>query len=88
MVKKMNKKEFIKDLSNELNYSEDKCIIINDILESNFFVSKKSKEPIIEELISKLNIENQEANHIYDVAIRLIKEKVKDSLKHPFRNKG
>ena len=86
MVMKMNKKRFIEELSKELNYSENKCIIINEILESNFVISKKSKEAIINELISKLEIESDEANRIYDISVKLIKEEVKDKIKHPFKN--
>ena len=86
MVMKMNKQKFIEELSKKLNYSEDKCIIVNDILESNFVISKKSKDVIINELISKLQIASDEANNIYDVSVNLIKEEVKDKLKHPFQN--
>ena len=87
MVMQMNKKYFIDKLSKELSYSEDKCIVINEILESNFIISKKSKEPIINELMLKLEIDIEEANHIYDVAVKIIKEEIKDKLKHPFKNK-
>ena len=48
MVMKMNKKEFIKALSEKMNYSEEKCLVINEILESNFFISKKSKDKIMD----------------------------------------
>jgi len=44
MVMKMNKKEFIEELQNELKCEENKAIIINNTLEENFFLSKKSKE--------------------------------------------
>ncbi len=43
----MNKKEFISELSKRLSYPKEKCFTINDILESNFFVSKKNKDKII-----------------------------------------
>ena len=85
---KMNKSEFIKKLSEQLKLSEEKCILINDILESNFVISKKSKDIIMEELISKLDVSSDEANHIYEVCVQCIKEEVKNSLKHPFKNKN
>ncbi len=44
----MNKKEFIDELSKRLSYPKEKCIMINDILESNFFISKKNKDKVIE----------------------------------------
>ena len=33
MVMKLNKTEFIKELENKLYYSEEKCIMINEVLE-------------------------------------------------------
>jgi len=86
MVMKMNKTEFINELSKELSYSKDKCIIINQILESNFFISKKSKDKIIEELIQTLNINYEEAIKIYDTALTIIKNEIKNKLKHPFKS--
>lgn len=83
----MNKREFIKELAKVLNYSEDKCIIINDVLESNFFISKKSKSKIIEELILKLNVCDDEALRIYDISVSIVRREIKDKLKHPFRGK-
>lgn len=86
MVMKTNKKEFILKLEKELNYPEDKCIIINDILESNFFISKKNKDKIIKELVTKLNIENEKATDIYNIAVKIINDEIKNKLKHPFKS--
>lgn len=83
----MNKKEFIEKLSKELNYSIDKCVIVNEILEENFFISKKSKDSIINQLIMKLDIDIEEANNIYDIAVKITKEEIKNKLKHPFKSK-
>ncbi len=87
MVMKMNKREFINELSVTLSYSDDKCIIINDILENNFFISKKNKDKIIGEFIQKLNVNNEEAIKIYDIAVKIVKDEVKNKLKHPFKSK-
>ncbi len=84
MEKKMNKTEFIKQLSNNLSYSEDKCAIINDILESNFFISKKSKNKIIDDFVEKLKIDNKEASYIYEVSTKIVNDEIKYKLKHPF----
>ena len=73
MVYLMNKKELITTLSHELNYEENKCKIICDILENINFFNKKNKEKIIEELINKLNINNIEANKIYNISLKIIK---------------
>lgn len=84
----MNKRQFIIALSKRLSYPKEKCIIINDILENNFFISKKSKDKIIREFIQTLNINIKEAIRIYDIAIKIIKDEIKDKLKHPFRNQN
>lgn len=86
MVMKMNKKIFIEELSKKLNYEEEKCIVINDILENNFFISKSAKDKIVNELEEKLNISFEEASNIYEVATSIIKEEVKEKIKHPFKN--
>lgn len=82
----MNKHEFINELSKELNYEEEKCIIINDILEKNFFISRKNKDKIVSELVLKLNIDLDEANRIYEISISIITKQIKDKIKHPFKN--
>lgn len=87
MVMKMNKQDFLNQLSIELSYSQDKCLIINEILENNFFISKKNKDKIIEEFMQILNVDNEEATHIYNTAIKIIQDEVKNNLKHPFRSK-
>jgi len=84
----MNKSEFIKKLSHELSYTIDECTIINDILESNFFISKKSKDKIINDLIQKLSITEREAKNIYDTSISIVKDEIKNKMKHPFKNQA
>lgn len=44
MVIQMNKKGFILKLKEKLNYDEEKCIKINEILEDTFLIGKKNKE--------------------------------------------
>ena len=77
----MNKNEFIEELLQRLNYSKEEVSKINNILEKNFFISKKSKDKIITELMSTLNISIKEANRIYDTARSLLKEEVDKNLK-------
>ncbi len=88
MVMEMNKKEFVNELSSKLSYPQNKCIIINDILESNFFISKRNKDIIIKELIFKLNISLEESQRIYDTAIGIVVSEVKNKLKHPFTSRN
>ena len=51
MVMKMNKTEFIKVLSERLNVDEEYARKINDILEDNFFIGKKNKTKLVNDLI-------------------------------------
>ena len=87
MVMKVNKTEFIEELQNRLNYGEEKCIIINNILEDNFLIGKKNKEIMINGFIAKLDITDIEANNIYETAMNILSKGIKDKLKHPFRSR-
>ena len=51
----MNKREFIKELSEITNLTEDKCAVINDILEDTFIIGKNSKEKILAKKVRKLS---------------------------------
>ena len=83
---KMNKTGLINELSKQLSYSKEKCLMINDILESNFFISKRNKDKIVDEFIQKLKVSSEEAMKIYDTAVKIIKDEVKNKLKNPFKN--
>lgn len=87
MVISMNKTEFIKELSDRLSYNEEECTIINNILEENFFISKKNKDKIISEIVLKLDIDIDEATRIYELSKKIINENIKDKMKHPFKGK-
>lgn len=80
----MNKRGFIKKLSERLNYTEDTCIIINDILENNFFISRKNRDKIIQELVSRLDVSEVEAANIYETAKTILNNEIKRKIKHPF----
>lgn len=86
MVIAMNKEEFIKELQNRINYSESDCLIINDILERHFFISKKHKDIIIKELCNTFKINEEEAEHIYITCKDILNEEIKYKIKHPFGN--
>lgn len=85
MVMKMNKTDFIKELSNKLGYNEEKCLQINNIIEDTFLIGKNNKEKMINDLKSKLNITEDEANKIYETAMNIISLEIKNKLKHPFK---
>ncbi len=87
MEKQMNKAGLIKELTKQLKYSENECTIITNVLEENFIFSKKSKDKIIDNFVKKLDIEEDEANHIYEVSMSIINNEIKYRIKHPFKSK-
>ena len=46
----MNKSEFIKELSKQTKYDEEKCTLINSIIEDTFIIGKKNKEKMKEKM--------------------------------------
>ena len=80
----MNKKEVIKKLGEVTNLSEEKCTIINDILEEHFIIGKNNKEKIISDISEKLETTREESENIYELAMSIIGSGIKDKLKHPF----
>ena len=85
MVKKMNKKGFIEKIKKELNIDENKANIINNIIETNNIFGKKSKDKIINDFMGQLNIDDIKANEIYEKVMEIIKNAIKEKIKHPFR---
>lgn len=87
MVKKMNKTGFVDELAKQLKYSKAKCEVINEILENNFFISRQSKDKIITELKQRLEIDEKEADKVYNTAVEIINDEIRYKLRHPFRSK-
>ena len=82
----MNREKFIERLSNQADLTKEKAILVNDILENNFFISKRYKDKIISEIVLNLNININEATKIYEIAKAIIGSEIKNKLKHPFGN--
>ncbi len=82
----MNKNEFIKELEKVTGLDNNKCTIINNILESHFIIGRKNKEKIISDITSQLSVSNEEAENIYESAMSIIGNGIKDKLKHPFKS--
>lgn len=82
----MNKTELINTLSKELKYNIKDCKIICNTLEENFFLSKKNKNKIINELKINLKVDDKEADNIYEKSISIIKNEIKNKIKHPFKS--
>lgn len=80
----MNKEKFVKELENITGLDNGKCTIINNILESHFILGKKNKEKMISDIIEQLAVTNEEAEKIYESAMTILSDGIKDKLKHPF----
>ena len=86
MVITMNKKEFLNELSKQTDLNKNKAILVNDILEKHFFISKKNKDKIISELVIKLDISLDKATEIYNVSKKIVSNEIINKLKHPFKD--
>lgn len=82
----MNKEEFIKELENVTGLDNNKCTIINSILENHFIIGKNNKEKIINDIMLQLQMTNENAEEIYESAMSIIGTGIKDKLKHPFKS--
>lgn len=82
----MNKNSFIKELSKQTGYNEEKCILINDVIENHFIFGRKNKDKIIQDLQVKASLSEDDAENIYDISIKIITGEIKNKLKHPFKN--
>lgn len=82
----MNKNGFIKELSKQTGYDEEKCILINNVIENYYIFSKKNKEKIIQDLKIKTSLSEDDAENVYDIAIKIITGEIKNKLKYPFKN--
>ena len=82
----MNKSEFIKELSKQTGYDEEKCIVINSIVEDTFIIGKKNKDKMIEKFEDQTSLDENEANKLYETVISIIGSELKNKLKHPFKS--
>ena len=84
----MNKTGFIKELSKETGYDEQKCILINDIIENYFIFGRKNKERIIKDLQVKAGLSEDDSENVYDISMKIITGEIKNKLKHPFKSQN
>ncbi len=82
----MNKSKFIKKLSEETGYNKEKCILINNVLENYFIFGRKNKENIIQDLETKVNLSEDDAENVYDISMKIITVEIKDKLRYPFKS--
>lgn len=82
----MNKTKFIQTLKEKLNIDEAKANIINNIIESNNIFGKKNKDKIINDFVEQLDINKEKAENIYETSMEIIKNTIKNRIKHPFKS--
>lgn len=86
MKKNMNKSALVEEVMKQTNLNEEESIIIVNIFEDNFNIIKDNRELIINGIVEKLNISNEDANNIYDITLNIIKTEIKRKITHPFGN--
>ncbi len=57
----MNKEKFIKELGKVTGLDNNKCTIINSILENHFIIGKNNKEKIINDITLQLQMTHEQA---------------------------
>lgn len=80
----MHKTEFITELTNKANITEEQAIQVNDIVESHPIIGRNAKLAVISDISEKLGVDVQTAENISDAASSLIAGAIKDKLLHPF----
>lgn len=84
----MNKNGFIKELSKQTGYDEEKCILINNVIENYLIFGRKNKDKIIRDLQVKTSLSEDDSENVYDIVIKIITGEIKNKLKHPFKSKN
>lgn len=82
----MNKKDVILKLKEKLNFDEDTCNKINDVVEEHFIIGKNNKEKMLNGFMEKLNISKEEADKIYNAVMDVFAGGLKDKILHPFKD--
>ena len=76
----------IEELVKQTGYSKEKCSIINDSLEDNFLFGKSNKTKTINALMNNLSCDQDEAERLYEITMSIIKQAIKNKIKHPFKS--
>ena len=83
----MNKEGFITELSKITGLDENKCTIINSILEDSSLIGKASKDKIIKALKEKLKLSDKQAEEVYEKAMSLVTKTVTKKITDMFKKK-
>ena len=69
-------------------YDEEKCILINNVIENYFIFGRKNKDKIIKDLQIKASLNEDDSENVYDISMKIITGEIKNKLKHPFKNQN
>jgi len=76
----MNKNGFIKELSKQTGYDEQKCILINNVIENYFIFGRKNKDKIIRDLQVKASLSEDDSENVYDISMKIITREIKNKM--------
>ena len=79
----MNKSDLVNTLTKETTYDETTCEVINDIIEGHLIIGKNNKRKIKREITERLQVDNTEADNIYNKVMEILTREIKNKLKHP-----
>lgn len=83
----MNKTIFLEKLGKETGYDENKCKIVNEVIESHLIIGKNNKEKILNDFTNKIDINREEADCLYNKCINILGNEFKKKIRHPFKSK-
>lgn len=78
------KEELIAKLEKETGLEHAQAVMFNSILEDHFILGRKNKEKIVADIEAQLKVEADKAETLYETAMSIIGEGIKDKIKHPF----
>ena len=81
----MNNAKFNEILTEQTNYTNEQISIIDEIIGEHFIVGRKNKDLMIKDFVEKLNIDEIEANTLYNTCMGIIMNSLKEKIKHPFK---
>ncbi|MBR1376371.1 MAG: hypothetical protein IJ565_00950 [Bacilli bacterium] len=82
----MDKERFIMMLGERLNLTREESVLVSDALDDNFFLSKSNKEATVKSIMNNIKVDEDKASDIYETCVSIVKEEIKNKLKHPFRS--
>ena len=81
----MNKRYYVKQLSEKLNIDQTEARRIADVIDDCALIGRKNKDNTISTFMERLNVTKEEANKLYNVSVEIIKDNIINKIKHPFK---